>query len=168
MNRRTRINAFTLVELLATLALVGALAGSATPLVLRLADAHHAAVSQRDQAESVGAAMERIARFVREIPRVAAESDEVAIASASASRFELSSGDSLELTGQTLWLVEDGAAASPLLQGTTVFELAFIGGDGTTDTSGDLGQTQRVDVRIATGDFELRSSAFIRVARGDE
>ena len=164
IGRRPIRRGFTLPEVIATIVIVGALAAVGAPLIAELSDAHASASAQRSSSESVGVAIERVVRMIREAPTDG--SGGVDITTAGASTLLLGNGHRVELITQTLWLTVPGEAASPLLQGVSAFELAYLGADGATDTSSAPAQTQRITIRIATGNFELRSAAWIRVARG--
>lgn len=157
--------AFTLVEVLAVIVIVGAVASATAPIILALSDSYATARDQRIAADTAGAAMERIVRLVREAPETIAGSGAPDITAASATTIEFASGERVELTGTTLWLTVPGEAASPLASGVSVFNLSFLGHDGVTNTMASPQSTQRVDVRFVVNGLELRSSAFIRIAR---
>lgn len=163
----SRLRGFTLIELMASTVIIGILAGVVAPIVLQLAIAHGVSSEQRQAAQAVGAATERVVRMIREAPSLTSGSSSVDITTGSATVLQFGSGHRVELIGSTLWLTVPGQSASPLLQGVSLFSMSYIGDDGVTNTSGALSTTQRINIQLAAGGFELNTAAFIRIARRD-
>src|SRR5690606_7361773 len=109
---RRRRRAFTLIEMIAVMSIMGVLAGVATPLVWSASDAFAAATSTRDAIERCDYALQQMARLLRTEP--AASEGESPIVAAHPSRLECAGGARIELIGTTLWLASSGAAAAPL------------------------------------------------------
>ena len=109
--------------------------------------------------------MERIVRLIREAPAMTLGSGVPDFTAADTSILEFATGERLELIGTTLWLTVPSQAASPLANEVSTFDLTYLGADGITNTMGSPSTTQRIDVRIVIQGMELRSSAFIRIAR---
>lgn len=157
--------AFTLPEVLAVIVIISIVAGMTAPIVLAMTDSYATARDQRDAADAAGAAMERIVRLVREAPETDDGSGAPDITEASPTMIAFASGERIALTGTTLWLTVPGEAASPLANDVSSFHLTYVGSDGVTNTMESPQSTQRVDVQLAVKGLELRSSAFIRIAR---
>lgn len=163
----SRLRGFTLIELMASTVIVGILAGVVAPIILQLSTAHGLSSEQRQAAQAVGAATERVVRMIREAPALTVGSHSPDITTAAPSLLQFGSGHRVELIGSTLWLTVPGESASPLLQNVSLFNLTYLGDDGVTDTSLSLLVTQRINIRLAAGGFEIDTAAFIRIARRD-
>lgn len=59
---------FTLLEAILAIAIIGVMAGATVPIMSRLAEAMRASKAAHDNAERVAFAMDRIQRFVRDLP----------------------------------------------------------------------------------------------------
>jgi len=166
---RTRFRtarAFTLIELIASMVVLGVIASVAGPLIGAAADSFVASAEHRDAAERVSHAMNRVVRLLRAAPPTAPGSGQPDIAVATSSNVEFADGSELELIGTTLWLTPAGGAASPLCTGVTTFDISYRSEFGDNDTMATPEQTQHFKIVIASGGQELRSAAFIRIATG--
>lgn len=158
--------AFTLIELIAAMVVLGVAAGVAGPVIVAASGAYSDASSRRDAAERVSAAMERIVRVLREAPPTLSGATTPAITTAGAGEVEFGDGSRLELDGVTLWITLPAQAAAPLCVDVEAFTLGYLGNDGVTDTSASPTDTQRITVLLRSGGVEMRSCAFVRVAMG--
>ncbi|MFG0258193.1 MAG: type II secretion system protein [Phycisphaerales bacterium JB043] len=165
-DRTRRHRAFTLPELIASIVIVATLASVLAPIVLASSDSYDRATTQRTASENAGSAMERIVRTLRRAPALTAGSPQPNITTSDSDHVVLGDGHEIELTGTTLWFTAPGESASPLCQDVGAFELAYLGADGTTDTSGTPTSTQRIRVRLVVDGFELQSIAYLRIAQG--
>lgn len=157
--------AFTLIELISVIVIMGAISAVIAPLVTAAATTHAQSASQRETAESLGAAMERIVRVLRETPATEPGEPTPDFTSAGASSVTLADGHAVELIDSTLWLTVPGETPAPLCQGVTEFHLDYLGADGVTDTTMSPDQTQRIEVTLASDAMELRTCVFLRIAR---
>lgn len=158
--------AFTLVELVASMVVLGVVASVAAPLIASASDAFVKASSNRDDVERVSHAMDRVIRLLRTAPATAPGSGQPDITVATADHIEFGDGSELQLVGTTLMLTPAGGVASPLCAGVTVFELSYLLENGNGSSIGTPLSTQRMRVRIVANGQELRSAVFLRIATG--
>ena len=166
MTATARQRAFTLIELIASMVIIGVIASVAVPLISAASDSYVTSSNNRDEVERVAHAMGRALRLLRAAPATGPGSGQPDITTAATSDIEFADGSELELIGTTLWLTPAGASAAPLCAGVTAFELEYIGEDGMTSTILTPENTQRIVIRIATSGQELRCAAFLRIATG--
>jgi len=158
--------AFTLIELIASMVIIGVIASVAAPLIGTASDSYVTASDNRSNTERVAFAMDRAVRMLRSAPPTASGSGLPDIVVATTDDVEFADGSELELIGSTLWLTPAGGAASALCAGVTVFALTYLHEDGVTDTIATPTSTQRIGIRIVANGQELRSVAFLRIATG--
>ena len=166
MKRTSMQRGFTLIELIASMVVLGVVASVSAPLIGAASDSFVTSANNRDDIERLAHAMDRSVRLLREVPATAAGSGLPDIVVAATDNIEFADGAELELVGTTLMLTPAGGAASPLCTGVTAFELAYLAEDGLTDTIATPQTSQRIEIRIVAGGHELRSSVFFRVAMG--
>jgi type II secretory pathway pseudopilin PulG len=160
--KRSCSTAFTLVEAILAIAIIGIIASIAMPVIVGAGDAYaHSAVTRRI-AEKGAYAMERTIRLLRDAPS-GDERGTVGIAQASSQMVRFEDGRGVELSGTTLSLRAADGTLATLCDAVDIFELEFRAADGVTDTTANPAETQRFSVVISTGGFELRSAALARV-----
>jgi prepilin-type N-terminal cleavage/methylation domain-containing protein len=157
--------AFTLIELISVIVIMGAISTVIAPLVTAAATTHAQSAEQRKTAESLGAALERIVRILRETPATEPGEPTPDFVSVGASSVTLTDGHRIDLIGSTLWLTAPGKTPSPLCQNVTSFHLTYLAADGVADTSMSPPQTQRIEITLASDAMELRTCVFLRIAR---
>ena len=162
--RSTQARAFTLVELTVTVVVMGIVAALLIPVIHGAADAYGSSVSTRQVSERVAYAMERTLRLLRDVPLGASDAT-VGISAAAGDSITFSDGRRLRLDSGSLILTDSGVDA-PLCRQVQTFEITYLASDGTTSTISTPTTTQRFNVTIRSGDFELRGSAFARVRAG--
>lgn len=162
--------AFTLIELIAAIVVFSLVSMVFAGIMLESAEAYASASEARERGERASLAMDRIVRLIREIPENEAAPGTPDITDASATALELGNGAAVRLSGSTLILiVPDAPAPAVLCTEVSAFELTYLGADGMElalgagDTTADI---HRINVRLACGQIELRTSAFLRVALG--
>lgn len=166
--RTSQPRAFTLIEMMGVIVIFATLAAVISPVALQAAGAHRRAATQRDASERAGHALERIVRLLRECPPAVEGEPAPGITAAASDSITLIDGSKAELIGTTLWLTPAGEAAAPLCADVDAFELRYRAADGVADTIADPESTQRIEVRLTAGAFELRTIVFLRVAEGLE
>ncbi|MEC9374454.1 MAG: prepilin-type N-terminal cleavage/methylation domain-containing protein [Planctomycetota bacterium] len=157
---------FTLVELLATMVVVSAVAAVSTGLIYGFSKAYASAAEQRRSVERVSTALDRIVREIREAPA----SDDVVggmdLETAESDRIVFGNGVGFELDGSDLVMTNEDGASGPLCRDVERFELRYLGSDGVTDVSGDPAATQRIEIALSAGGVELRTAALLWAATG--
>lgn len=149
-------NAFTLVELIAVMVILGALAAATAPIVATAGQSYADASNLRAAADDLAYALQRAARTLRDAP------GNVIIATDGA--IELSGGKRLERLGTTLWLTEPGEAPSPLCQDVTAFQITHLAEDGQTDSASDPAEIQRLHITAERSGVWLATVIHLRGA----
>ncbi len=166
MSARTHTNrAFTLIEMIAVIVILGIVASVASPILLAVSNTYTQSMEHRTAAESVSIALDRIVRVIRETPEVSGAEGTPDVTAAQATRFAIGDGTTIELTGTNLILTLPATAPAVLCSDVSTFELNYIGEDAQplNFSGGDaLTDTYKIDIRIRSGDIELRASAFLR------
>lgn len=150
---------FTLLELIATVAILGVAGAIALPLMATAADGYSSATRARSATENASFALGTISRLLREVP---AGDAGVAIASLDASGFALADGRSVRLEGSTLLLVDAQGVESPLCRHVSAFEVRGIASDGVTAAGVESGLIQRFEIRLTVRGLTLSAVAFPR------
>lgn len=157
--------AFTLVELMGSLVIVGAVAGVCAPVIMAVSEAFTRASEQREALERASFAIERVVRALRDAP--GAPGGGAGIVAASGTGVTLLDGAVIELVGTTLRMsASGGAQPSPLCQDVSALSLVYLGADGATDTRTSPGATRRVEVTLTVNGAALRGAVFLRAAGG--
>ncbi len=160
------MRAFTLIELIASMVIIGVVAVAAAPLIGAASDNFVKSSDNRDASERLSHAMNRIVRLLRAAPPTAPGSGQPDITVATTTNIEFADGSELQLLNTTLWLTPAGGAASPLCTDVTAFQIMYFAEDSNTKSMGAPATTQRFQITLASGGQELRSAAFIRIATG--
>jgi prepilin-type N-terminal cleavage/methylation domain-containing protein len=123
---RTARRGFTLVEALATIAVIGALGTATTGLIARAAASFSEQAVGAQMVTELSAGLERIDRMVREIPLEAQAGIVPAVDSMTATSLVWTTGAgqwTLTLSGSSLLLTEPGQAAQVLLEDVSAVTL---------------------------------------------
>lgn len=156
---------FTLIELLASIVIVSAVAAVASPIVFSATDACAKSVRQRRSAERVAAALDRIARVLREAPAKTSPAGATDFTKADVADFRLGNGNAVILSGTDLTLQTATVGATTLCPDVTVFTVTYLGTTGAiVDTSAGTDTVRRVIVRLAAGGTELTSTVWLRAS----
>ena len=161
MGGRRAHRGFTLIELIASMVIMAALAGASASVLMRAGDAFGDATDRRAMVSSASMAMDRVLHQIRVTPSLAA---------VSGTGFECSSGLVVGLAGSTLEL-RDGLGASPLCEGVATFGIVYYDADGAAVNAADAdaaGRVFRAEVRLVVerGNerFETRGVATPRAS----
>lgn len=161
---RQSSRAFTLIEMIATVTILGIMGAAVLPIVesagLLYAESARAARS----VERASFAIDRVCRFLRETP-LNDSADALAIATIAPEQISLESGDGLAFERGQLLITVDGRTAT-LCADVDAFELAAMGADGVTRTEGTPDQTRTIQVRLVVDGMEARTEVFLRSAMG--
>lgn len=163
--RRARATAFTLIEAIATIVVVGALSGVTAPLLLAASRAFTRSSDLRSATAAADLAIDRAVRFLREAPEANGQAGVPDITTAQPSRVVFGDGSSLELIGSTLWFATEGLDPAPLCQNVSIFTLSYLGDDGRVLNfqGGDLpAHTHAIAIRLRSSEAELSTIAFLR------
>ncbi len=163
MRRAGANSAFTLIELVATMLVLGITAAMAAPLALELSRTSRSAMETRRVVGDASGALAHVAALLREAPSL----DETApgengLATLSETGFQRADGTGVSIAGDTLDLVI-GGVRWPLLAGVESFSLRGLEADGLTEAS-DPADVRRVEIELVSGGVSLASVAALRVA----
>jgi prepilin-type N-terminal cleavage/methylation domain-containing protein len=153
---------FTLIEATLTIIIIGIVAAVAMPVIVGAGDAYAYSAATRRTAEKGAYAIERVVRLLRDAPAGVLRGT-VDLAQATPTLVRFGDGRGVELSGTTLSLRAADGTLSTLCDGVQAFTLEYLGADGVTDTSATPEDTQRFNITVRVGSFELRSAALARV-----
>lgn len=164
MHRRTQLGArgLTLVETMASIVILGVMAGVSLPMIDGASEAYARATEQRRATEQVAFALDRCVRLLRTVP-LGADNASVGITSVSATAVRFADGRGLEVTGGVLMMRDSSGNTARLCADVQTFTLTPLASDGVTNTTATPGLTRRFNITIKTSKAELRGAAFIRV-----
>lgn len=156
----------TLVEMMVTVVVLGIVGVATLPVILAVSTGYAESTRTRAAIERNAFAIDRITRWLREIPEDATPGT-VAIASASATSITLTDGRSISLVNATL--IQKGTTGSGeiLVERVSGLEFKLYGSDGLTSTLATPKLTQRVAFSLTSDGATLAGAAFIR-ARSTE
>ena len=160
-NRSNPARAFTLIELIATMLVLGIAAASITPLLMNLTDTARASRERYAVIDGLHHALDRAARVLRETPPGAGGG--VDLARAEPNAFALPDGRSIELLDDTLWLDPGDGSTWPLARGIETFLVRYIQSDGVTETT-DPATMQRVALLIERDGLPLTTVVHFRTS----
>jgi len=152
--------AFSLVEVLVSIVVLGVIAAVLLPLIGSVAGAYAAAADVRERTERVAFALDRCVRLLRETP-AGADASTVAVAGAAADHVLFSDGRGLEVSGGVL-LLRSGSGTAPLCRGVTSFQITFLASDGVTSTLAAPQGTHCFRVALTADGVTLVGAAFPR------
>lgn len=170
MTPRARNHAFTLIETIAVILIVGLLAGVVGPLMVGAADAYAGARDDRRATEDASFALDRIVRILREAPE-ADTPGTPAFTKTTSSGFAFADGTQIILSDTDLMMQIGAGAFAPLCRDVTDFELTYLRADGLPlDTPGgdDASDTRRVMIRLVADGQDLRTCVFLRLPPEEE
>jgi len=162
MKHRLVHRAFSLIEVIMAIVVIGIIGSMVLPIVSGSADAYAASSDARMSTERVSFALEKCMRILRESPG-SPTTIELDISQASSTSLFFDDGSGIELVGSDLMLIDTDGARSPVCRAVTRFELQLLASDGTTSTLNDLASTQRFTIEIESGGITLIGAAFPRV-----
>jgi prepilin-type N-terminal cleavage/methylation domain-containing protein len=159
--RSTHPRGVTLVELMVTVTVLGIIGAATLPVIMGVSQSYAESTRSRAAIERNAFAIDRITRWVREIPEGTTPGT-VAIAAADASSIRLSDGRQIDLASGQLIEIDPTGGSSVLLENVTDFTLTLRGEDGATSTMGTPTQTQRIGFTLTSDGATLSAIAFIR------
>jgi len=154
-----RFLAFTLIELLATIVVLGLSTAAVLPVVSSISDASRRATTAARTTHEVSIALERAADILRESgdPTVAGSM----LSILSSTEFRLASGAGVGLTGTTLNERTAAGAIKPLARDITRFEVRYLRDDGSTTTP-IAQEVHVVEIFLESSDISTAIRVFLR------
>lgn len=151
--------AFTLVELLATIAVLGLSVAGAMPILTSVRDSAHCATAVSHQRHEVALAIQRIAELLR--PSGNPDDASGAISRMASDEFRLASGEGIGVVRGVLVERDSRGRTHPLARSIDRFELRYLRDDGTTAalTPADV---HAVEIRIDTPSTSCATRVFLR------
>jgi prepilin-type N-terminal cleavage/methylation domain-containing protein len=156
--------AFTLVEMVATVTILGIIGAAVLPVIESAGALYAESARAGRTVERASFAADRISRLLREIP-INETADGLAITAIEPERLALASGDGLSLDNGQL-LITIGGRSATLCADVDAFELMGLGADGVTPTEGTPAATRIIQVRLVVNGLEMRTETFLRSAMG--
>ena len=157
----SRAKAFTLLEALIAIMVVGVIAALAFPLLHTSASGLASATSAARTIDRCTYAIDRITRELRE-GEVNPTTGAMLLQTTDVDAVRFQSGRGLELDGDTLFVHDDDGTRAPLVDGVESFVVRYIAQDGRTDTRLTPASTQRFEVELRGGGLTLATAAVPR------
>ncbi len=158
---------FSLLEMIIAMTVMSVIAAVIMPVIVSSTDAYAVARDTRADTDRVLYALERSARLVREAPFAADESG-LAVQVGSATRFILTDGSGLRLSGDQLELLKPGGQSSVLCSGIDRVQFTYYDSSGAPMTIVNPSQIHRVCMRIQSGAVDMEMYAMPRSWIGRE
>ena len=162
MNRHARSNprrAFTLVELLATIMVLGISVGAALPVLSAVSDGARRASALARQHHESSVAMERIAEILRESGNPNIPSTMLTVLSPT--QFRVASGRGVQLSKTTLIERDSKGRSKTLAHDITRVQFRYLRDDGAT-TTGTSAEVHAVEVVLDTTEVSSAMRVFLR------
>ena len=160
-HRRTRQSrcAFTLVEMLATISVLGLSLAAALPIVSAVSDSAHRADSVARDRHEVSIALERIAAIVR----TAGNPDDAStmLTRTEPDEVRLATGAGVSLVDGSLMERDAQGRTHPLARSIDRFELTYLRDDGRTPAA-IAAEVHSVQIRIDTPTTSCATRVFLR------
>lgn len=161
MNHRARPSrrAFTLLEAVLSIVIIGIIAATVAPTISGAADSYAHSSAARARAERTGYALERAVRLIRDIPLDDATGNLAATGDATSLR--LTDGRALYHSGTSLYMLDTNGAEVLLCKDVDALSLAFLADDGRTASTAPL--CQRIHITVTSGELVLSAAVLPRV-----
>jgi prepilin-type N-terminal cleavage/methylation domain-containing protein len=167
---RPRRLGFTLIEVIAAIAIIGMLAAMTAAVLVRGMEGYDATAQVAQLHVDLASAMDRVDRALRSIPAATSGANISTVTPTSIAWTGTSGACSLSLSGTTLNLAMDGAAAQPILTDVTAFAVQCYDESNaalaTSLSGGAVVAVRRVQITITATrngrSDSLRTKLFIR------
>lgn len=154
---------FTLIEMMGTLVVVGAVAAVVSPMVLKSSEAFARSASQRRTCEQVSLALDRLTKTLREAPSKSGVAGATDFSQASATAFTLGNGNSVEVSSGSLILGSDTIKSVPICRNVTDFSLAYFDGAGASvNVASGTDTVRRVHISLTADGVSLSTTVWLR------
>lgn len=155
---------FTLIEATVTTVVLSVIAVAVLPVINGATEAFSAASTAERMVDDTSYALDRVLRLLREAPP-GEDVGTIGVISLEDDAVIFSDGTGCRLNGDSLELRTLAGAWNELCPDVSAFELRAMDAGG-VDASATPGLTQRFEVRLSRGEFELRSVVFCRARYG--
>ncbi|MFK7759033.1 MAG: type II secretion system protein [Phycisphaerales bacterium] len=152
---------FSLLEIIVSMIIMSVIAAVIMPIIMTATDAYTSSREVRSSTDRVLFALERSARFVREVPFKSDESG-LDILSASSTQFMLTDGTGLRLQGSQLELVDSLGAGAVLCDGVDRISFQYFDKAGNSLALIQPSLIHRVSLQIQSGSVVLTVYAMPR------
>ena len=160
-----RTTGFTLIEVIATILVLGIISAVMLPLLQATTQTYATAAEQRSSAADLDNAVARIVSIIRSIQNSAT------LAEASAAAFELADGTRVEFNGDALFLTTPDHPSALLCPAIDAFDLEWLGADGTPldfDAGDNVAEVRLVNIAVRSGAVVISTAAGPRLAWGGD
>jgi len=153
-NTRQIRNAFTLLELMAAVLVMGIISVVIVPVLTTASESYTTTRSVRTSTEQAAFALDRVARIIRQAP-IGADDMGIGIVTAAVSSIEFSDGTGFELNNGALEMLVPGESNAKLCPNVDDLTIQYLADDGVTNTIATPTSTHRICVTITSGDLRL-------------
>jgi len=167
-HRNTRHpDAFTLLELLATVVVMCVIGAVLVPVMTSSSEAYTTTRDVRNRTEQAAHALDRMVRVVREAP-IGSDATGIGVQSASATSLSFTDGTGVIYANGQLELMVPGQPNALLCDAIDDFRIDYLADDGRTSTLATPGATHRIVFTLSSGPLHLSAVAHPRVWIGQE
>lgn len=156
-----RRDGFTLLEMLVAMVIVSVIAAVLMPIILTATDGYTVSRDTRASTDRVLYALERSARFIREVP-FADDDSGLAIASAGSSSLVLSDGRGLRLSAGNLEILDAGGSSAVLCSDVDRLTISYFDESGNPIVLMNPQLIHRIGLQIQSGDIVLETYSMPR------
>jgi len=151
----------TLIEVVTAVVVLGIIGASSLPVIIGVSETYAQSTRNRASFERAAYAMDRIVRFIREIPSGPAQGT-VAITSAGTNTLRLTNTSAIQLNGTDLLLVTASGQSAVLVRNVDNLQFTYLSNTGVTSSASLPATTQRINVSLTVEGVELNVTALIR------
>lgn len=151
--------AFTLVEMIAAIVVIGLVAGTATVIITESADAYAASSASRSDADDAAFALHRITAAIKAVEQHPTLPGTPHLSYIAPSEFRTAAGLRVRLHRSNLRLTEPGRREAILAAGVTAFDITYLDGDNNIlnpSLPHSLLLVRRLAIRLVLHDQEFR------------
>jgi len=160
-------NGFTLLELLASVVIMGVIGAVVFPVISASSEAYTTTREIRNRTESVAHALDRMVRVVRQAP-IGASDTGIGVTTATPIALEFSDGTGFELNSGAIKMLVPGEANAMLCTNIDALSIQYLAEDGMTSTVSTPSVSHRIVVTITSGDLRMSAIGHPRVWIGQE
>lgn len=159
--------AFTLLELLATVVIMGVIGAVLVPVMTSSSESYTTTRDVRNRTEHAAYALDRLVRLVREAP-IGTDGTGIGVQSAGATSLTFTDGTGVVYADGRIELQVPGQPNALLCDAVDAFNIDYLGEDGRTSTLANPVASHRIVFTLGSGPLRLSAVAHPRVWIGQE
>lgn len=167
-NRRlSHPDAFTLLELLASVVIMGVIGAVLLPVISSSSESYTVTRDVRNRSEQAAHALDRMVRIVRSAP-IGPGGAGIGVQHASATSLTFTDGTGFVYANGRIEMLVPNQSDALLCDNVDAFRIDYLADDGRTGTLADPGSAHRVVLTLTTGPLRMSAAAHPRVWIGQD